>query len=60
VTIKRKSLIAALAFLLPAAAFAASPASAATTLHKARHHAPVHRVSTHHHMSHKKLHHVAS
>jgi hypothetical protein len=57
VSTKRKILFAALAFVLPAAAFVAAPASAATIHHKAKHHA-VHKVSTHH-VVHKK-HHTAS
>ncbi len=56
---KRKYLLAALAFLLPAAAFVATPASAATSHHKVVHHRAVHHVSTHH-VVHKKVHHAAS
>ena len=56
---KRKSLIAALAFLLPAVALVATPASATTTHHKIKHQ-PVHKVSAHHHVAHKKPVHTAS
>jgi hypothetical protein len=41
-----KRLIAALAFVLPAAAVAASPVMAATH-HKTHHHVPVHKTSMH-------------
>jgi hypothetical protein len=60
VSTKRKSLLAALAFLLPAAAFVATPASAATSHHKVVHHRAVHHVSAHHVVHHKAVHHTAS
>ena len=58
-TTKRKHLLAALAFLLPAAAFVATPASAATTQHKPKHHAvSMHRASIHHSVHKKTIHHA--
>jgi hypothetical protein len=42
-----KRLIAALAFVLPAAAFAASPVMAASHTKAKSHHASVHKVSMH-------------
>ncbi len=71
---KRKHLLAALAFLLPAAAFVAAPAWAATNHHMAKHHGAVHHVTSHHatvhhgsvhrasvhHVVHKTAHHAAS
>lgn len=61
---KRTSLLAALAFLLPTAAFVAAPASAATIHHKVTHHVVAHHSSVHHvsahHVVHKKTHHAAS
>jgi hypothetical protein len=55
VTIKRKSLFAALAFALPMAALVSSPAMA-TTHRKPAHavHRSVHHVSTHHTATHHK------
>ncbi|HTB48252.1 MAG TPA: hypothetical protein VK741_31840 [Acetobacteraceae bacterium] len=57
---KRTSLLAALAFLLPAAAFVATPASAATSHHKTVHHQPVHHASAHHSVHKKSVHHTVS
>jgi hypothetical protein len=51
VSTKRTSLLAALAFLLPAAAFVATPASAATSHHKTVQHHSVHKKSVHHTVS---------
>ena len=61
-TISRKTLFAALALSLPAAAFVASPASAASTTlhHKKPHHSSVHKVSAHKHVTHSKKKHPAS
>lgn len=61
VSTQRKSMLAALAILLPAAAFVAAPASAAVTSNKPVHHA-VHKVATHHviHHSHHVVHHVST
>jgi hypothetical protein len=60
VSTQRKTLLAALAFLVPAAALIASPASAATQpAHKVKHHA-VHKVSTHHVVPKKPVHKTAS
>jgi hypothetical protein len=59
VSTKRKLLLAALAFVLPAAAFIATPASAATFHHRVFHHHAVHHVSIHHAI-HKRIHHNAS
>jgi Spy/CpxP family protein refolding chaperone len=60
VSTQRKTLLAALAFLVPAAALIASPASAATQpIHKAKHHV-VHKVSTHHAVPKKPVHKTAS
>ena len=57
-TTTRKTLFAALALILPTAAFVASPASAAsTTLH---HTSSVHKASAHKHITHPKKKHVAS
>lgn len=49
---KRNHLFAALAFLLPAAAFVATPASATINHHNTTHHTPVHHTSAHHSASH--------
>lgn len=61
---QRKPLFAALALLLPTAAFVAAPASAATIHHKLKHHVASHHSALHHvsahHVAPKKLHHVAS
>ena len=55
---QRKTVLAALAFLIPAAALMAAPASAATKpIHKATHHV-VHKVSTHHVVHRLSTHHV--
>jgi hypothetical protein len=60
VSTQRKTLLAALAFLVPAAALIAAPASAATpSTHKAKHHV-VHKVSTHHVVHKKSVHKTAS
>ena len=60
-TTKCKCLLAALAFLLPAAAFVATPVSAATIHHRLKHHTvSVHKASTHHHVVHKRHVHHAS
>lgn len=61
-TASRKTLFAALALALPAFAFVASPASAAsTTLHHQKHHtSTVHKVSAHKHVTHAKKKHPAS
>ena len=55
-TTKRSSLFAALALCLPAAAFVASPASAATSLHKPVHHHAVHKAVAHKPVHHKSIH----
>jgi hypothetical protein len=62
VTTSRKTLLAALALVLPAAAFVALPASAASTTlhHKKPHHTSVHKVSAHKHITHSKKKHPAS
>lgn len=59
-SLKRKSLLAALAFILPATALVAAPASAATPAvpqHKVVHHS-VHKVTTHHVVHKATTHHV--
>ncbi len=61
-SINRKALFAALALLIPTAAFVATPASATTSSqHKSSHHSSAHKTSTSHHNStHKKTHNTAS
>ncbi|HTW68682.1 MAG TPA: hypothetical protein VME47_02235 [Acetobacteraceae bacterium] len=55
---QRKTLLAAVAFLVPAAALIAAPALAATQpIHKATHHV-VHKVSTHHVVHKVNAHHL--
>ena len=56
----RKSLLAALAVLIPAAALVAAPASATQPTHKIKHHVVLHKVSTHHVVHKKPVHHTAS
>ena len=58
---QRKSLLAALAILLPAAAFVAAPASAATAGHKITTHHATHKVALHHKLApHHAVHRVSA
>jgi hypothetical protein len=59
VSTKRKHLLAALALLLPAAAFVTAPASAATNHHRVTHHGAVHHAVAHHTVHHGSVHHVS-
>ena len=59
---KRNHLLAALAFLLPAAAFVATPASATINHHRVTHHAEAHHAVAHHNVvhHHAAIHHVSA